>query len=125
MPRPEQSIHKAVVAHLATRPVHGLVWWHTPNSLPTSRLQGAIHKGLGMRAGVSDLILLHNQRFYALELKAPGKKPTADQHRFLQDVTQAGGMSAWVDSADAAILRLESWGLLRGSMQTVRERAIG
>lgn len=124
MPRPEQEIHRVVISHLVTRPVRNLVWFHPPNSLPSSRLQGAIHKGLGMRAGVSDLILLHNQRFYALELKAPGKKPTADQHRFLQDVTLAGGTADWADSADAAILRLEAWGLLRGSMQT-KERLAG
>jgi hypothetical protein len=75
--RPEQAIHKAVVAHLRQRGVPGLVFWHTPNGVRgrsrKHHVQGAIAKGMGVRAGVSDLVLLHRGRAYALELKTPNR----------------------------------------------------
>lgn len=72
-------------------------------------------KGLGVRAGVSDLILLHRGKFFALELKAAGGRPTLEQIRFLGDVERAEGFTAMPAGLDAAIATLESWGLLRGA----------
>jgi hypothetical protein len=42
-------------------------------------------------------------RFFALEVKRPGKTPTDDQLRFLDVVRAAGGAAAWVDNLDAAV----------------------
>ena len=66
---PEQIIHRAVSQHLRPRGVPGLVWWHTPNGGRRNRIEGAILNGLGVRPGVTDLILLHHGRAFALELK--------------------------------------------------------
>lgn len=122
MDRPEQDLHRAVVAHLKTRGAPGLVWWHTPNGafLGGKRnrkgmaIQGAIMKSLGARAGVSDLVFLYRGHFYALELKAPGNKPTEHQYEFMDDVKDADGFAAWSDNLDRAIGILEIWGLLVG-----------
>ncbi len=42
-------------------------------------------------------------RFFALECKMPGKKPTAAQEAFLELVRARGGFAAWCDSLDGAI----------------------
>lgn len=118
MNRPEQDMHKAVAAHLRARGAIGLVWWHTPNGarVPGRRghIQGAIAKGMGVRAGVSDIIALHRGKFYALELKAPGGRPTDDQLTFLHEVREQGGFGSIAEGLDDALHTLEFWGLLRG-----------
>jgi hypothetical protein len=116
--RPEQAIHKAVVAHLRQRGVPGLVFWHTPNGVRgrsrRHHVQGAIAKGMGVRPGVSDLVLLHRGRAYALELKAPTGRPTVEQMEFVSDFNSAGGHACIADGLDRALRVLETWGLLRG-----------
>lgn len=118
MDRPEQAIQKAVVAHLRQRGVPGLVFWHTPNTVHGSRrrdhIAGAIHKGMGARAGVSDLIAVHAGKVFALELKAPGGRPTEAQLQFIADMEKAGAFTCVAEGLDQAIGVLEQWQLLRG-----------
>lgn len=117
MKRPEQILHKAVADQIKARPAKDLLWWHTPNGAryggKNPAMHGAIMKRLGVRAGVSDFVFVHKGRFYALELKAEGGRPTEHQIQFLQDVNRAGGFSVCADSYDRAIGCLETWGLLR------------
>jgi hypothetical protein len=119
MDRPEQQIHKTVVAHLRQRGAPGLVFWHTPNGVRGNRrkdhVQGAIAKGMGARAGVCDLILLHESNVYGLELKAEGGRTTAAQDEFMADFRDAGGYAMAVEGLDRALKVLEQWGLLRGT----------
>src|SRR5690349_5877207 len=113
----EAQIHKAVVQHLKLRGVPGLLFWHTPNSskLGGKRtknripIEALINKGLGVRAGVSDLLLLHQGTLYALELKAPGGRPTASQLAFIADVQKAGGHGVVAEDLDRALYCLEHW----------------
>jgi hypothetical protein len=119
---PESDLQRAVLAHLRQRGAAGLVYFHVPqgNKLGGKRsakgvaIQGSINKGLGVRAGVSDLIMLNAGRFFALELKIPGRTPTEQQLQFLNEVNAAGGFGAWCQGLDRALGILESWGLLRG-----------
>ncbi len=46
-------------------------------------------------------------RFFALEVKQPGKKPTAAQHAFLDLVRSLGGHAAWVDNVKDALAEVE------------------
>ncbi len=46
-------------------------------------------------------------RFFALEVKQPGKKPTAAQHAFLDLVRSLGGYGAWCDSVSDALAHVE------------------
>lgn len=120
MDRPEQQIQKAVVAHLRQRGVPGLVFWHTPNNVHGGRrrdhIAGAIHKGMGARAGVSDLVAFHRGKFFALELKAPGGRPTEAQLAFIADIEREGGFTCIAEGLDRALAVLEQWGLLRGNV---------
>ena len=119
---PEATIHRTVVQHLRMRGVSGLVFFHVPNGslLGGKRnrkgvpIQASIFNALGVRAGVSDLILLHAEKFYCLELKAPGGRPTEHQLKFISDADRAGAFTAMPEGLDAALATLEAWGLLRG-----------
>ena len=112
--RPEDQVQKAVFQHIRQRGVPGLVAWHTPNGGKRKPIEAAIFKGLGVRAGVSDVIAVHQSKVFALELKAPGGKPTEAQLEFLSDISRAGGHTAIATGLDQALSVLEGWGLLRG-----------
>lgn len=118
MERPEQAIQKTVVKHLRQRGVPGLVFVHPSNGVKGGRrrdhIQGAIAKGMGVRAGASDLLLWHDGKSFALELKAPGGRPTEAQLEFIADMDRAGAFTCVAEGLDPAIRTLETWGLLRG-----------
>ena len=123
MNRPEQLAHKAIADHLRTRGVAGLVWWHTPNNLFAGgkrnrkgvAIQASIMKGLGMKAGVADFILVHGGKIYALELKAErGGRLSEAQSEFLASMERAGGSCAVAQGLDHGLKILEGWSLLRG-----------
>src|SRR5262245_25767196 len=80
---PEQQVQRAVCKHLRLRGAPGLVWFAVPNGGRRSPVEAAIFAGLGVRAGVLDLILLHRGRAFALELKTDAGRPTAAQTQFL------------------------------------------
>jgi hypothetical protein len=119
---PESQDQRALVQHIEARGAPGLVWFHVPQgnklggkiSAKGIAIQGAINRGLGVRRGVSDLIFLHNAKFHALELKAEGRTPTAEQLKFIDDVNAAGGFACWCAGLEAALRVLERWQILRG-----------
>jgi hypothetical protein len=112
--RPEDQLQRAVCQHIRQRGVPGLVWWHTPNGGKRPPVEAAILKGLGARAGVADLILVHRDRAFALELKTDDGRPTVEQMAFVSDFNAAGGTASMVHGLDQALRALETWGLLRG-----------
>lgn len=117
----EDKIQAAVVAHLKQRGVLGLVFFHVPNSsklggkrtkdgIPLAAIRG---KKLGVRAGVSDLILVHGGKIYALELKTNKGKPSESQLQFISDLTAQGAECFVAQGLDAALAVLKRWGLIR------------
>jgi hypothetical protein len=118
MNRPEQQIHQAIAQHLRQRGKPGLVWWTTNNNIAMrgrkGAVQGGIARGLGVRAGVSDIVALYQGRFYALELKADRGRPTAEQMQFIGDINAAGGFATIASGIDQALRMLEVWGLVIG-----------
>ena len=115
--RPEQEIHRAVVQHLRQRGVPGLVFTHPPNGGYRRRTEAAIFSGLGVRPGVADLLLWHDGKSFALELKAPGSRATKAQLAFLSDMERAGASTCLAEGLDPALRVLERWQLLRGRAQ--------
>jgi hypothetical protein len=113
MKRPEDAIQRAVVQHLEARGVKGLVYFHVPNGGKRDVVTASILKTMGVRAGVSDLVLFYNKQLFVLELKAPGNKPTESQIEFLSDIDREGGFGAVATGLDQALITLEVWGLLR------------
>jgi len=110
----EQAVQRAICQHLHQRGARALLWFHVPNGGRRNPVEAAIFSGLGVRPGVSDLILLHDGRAFALELKAERGRPTAAQMRFISEFRAAGGEASIAAGLDQALRTLETWGLLRG-----------
>jgi hypothetical protein len=77
--RPEQQIQRAVFEHLAIRAASTVFAFHPANGGWRSRVEAAILKGMGLRAGVPDIIAIKGGRCYALELKASDGRLTPAQ----------------------------------------------
>jgi VRR-NUC domain len=71
-------------------------------------------QGLGVVAGVPDIIAVRSGQMYCLELKAPGGKLTDNQRATHSAMITAGAQVATADNLDDALALLEGWGLLRG-----------
>ena len=123
--QPEAAIQKSVVKHLRERGVPGLVFFAVPNSsklggkrtadgVPLEAIRG---KKLGVRSGVSDLILVHARNIYCLELKSPGGRPTESQLAFMSDMEKQGAFTCVAEGEKEAIRTLEAWQLVRGVAQ--------
>jgi hypothetical protein len=113
--RPEQQIHRAIVAHLKARGAPNLFWFHVPSgAFFGGRRQGAIMKSLGWFAGLPDLFAIHNGRIFAIELKAEKGRATDKQLECLDRLRQAGAIVAVATGIDEALRKLENFGLLRG-----------
>jgi hypothetical protein len=54
----------------------------------------------GMGAPTLDFICCHNGRFFAVETKAPGKKPTPRQEQTMTEIAFAGGYVFVVSNLD-------------------------
>jgi hypothetical protein len=115
--RPEQAIQRAVFEHIQVRGVRGLVAWHTPNGGARRPIEARIFKSLGVRPGVSDVIAVHDAKIYALEIKAPGGRPTASQLEFIAAMEAAGAHCCIAEGLDRALAVLEQWGILKGHKQ--------
>jgi hypothetical protein len=107
-------IQRAVFEHLALRSTPGVFAFHAANGGARSRVEAAILKGLGVRAGVPDVIAVKDGRTYAMEIKSPGGRLTAAQNAAHAALRAAGADVAVSYGLDDALKRLEAWGLLRG-----------
>jgi len=117
MPLDESDIHRAVVQHLTARGARDCVWFHPANGGWRLHVEAARFVGLGVKPGVADLVLLHDAKFHALELKAHAKSRVSKaQRQFISAVKQAGGEADIGYGLDDALRKLEAWGLLRGRM---------
>lgn len=112
--RPEDAIQRAVFDHIRSRGAPDLFAWHTPNGGKRRPIEAAILKGLGARAGVPDIIAIHNGKCFAMELKAPDGRPTLTQLETIARLEKAGAYTVVCYGLDPALRVLECWGLLRG-----------
>ena len=108
--RPEDALQHAVLEHLRLRAPRTAYWFHVARS----PIEAGILKGLGVRAGVPDLIIIYDGKTYGLELKADGNRPTKLQIEAQDAMRAAGAEVAVAVGLDAAIQQLEQWQLLRG-----------
>lgn len=58
-------------------------------------------------SGVPDFLICKDGKFYAIECKANGGKPTALQLKHLDDIRKAGGIALIVDETNVETLRKE------------------
>lgn len=119
---PEEALHCTVVQHLQIRGVPGLLFWHTPNGGYRTKSEASRFKAMGVRAGVSDLILFHRGRLFCLEIKAQGGRASEEQLAFIHEIDAAGAFTALATGLDACLATLESWGLIKPAV-TMRDIA--
>jgi hypothetical protein len=112
--RPEAAIQRAVFQHLRARAAPGVFAFHVPNGGYRKPVEAAIMKGLGVVAGVPDVIVIHAGRCYALELKRAGGRTTDNQRACLAALREAGAITGVAEGLDAALTWLGTEGLLRG-----------
>jgi hypothetical protein len=115
--RPEDEIQRTLIAHLAVRAVDHLYAFAVANGGYRRPVEAAVLKGLGVVAGVPDLVIIHEGRCFALELKADGGRLSEVQKASHVALRKAGATVGVAYGLDAALAQLESWGLLRGAVQ--------
>jgi hypothetical protein len=111
--QPERQIQVAVGNHLAWRAPPDVWWTHFPAGGRRSRINGAILKGMGTRAGVPDLLIVSRGRLFALELKAERGRLSPVQRETHAAMREAGAVIGVAGDVDQAIDLLTEWGLLR------------
>ena len=113
----EQDVQRAVFAHLSTRRSPGVFAFHVPNGGARSPIEAAILKGLGVVAGVPDLVGVRDGKMFALELKVEAVRLSPAQRATQEALRAAGAMVATSTDLDEALAQLERWGFLRGASQ--------
>jgi hypothetical protein len=116
MRRPEQAIQRAVFTHIRARAQPGVFAMHVPNGGYRRKTEAAILKGLGVKAGVPDVICIHRGKVFALELKAVGGQLSSKQRETIAFLQAAGAHTCIATGLDEALMALEQWGLLRGAI---------
>jgi hypothetical protein len=110
----------ALFEHLRWRGAPGVFAFHVPNGGKRTPAEAAIFKGVGARAGVPDVIAIHQGRCYAVELKTDVGRLTNVQAAALAALERAGALTAVCRGLDAALHRFEAWGLLLRSSRFER-----
>lgn len=117
--QPEAALHRAVVQHLERRAKPGVLWFHVPNGGKRDARTGAMMKRMGVKPGVADILLFRanyedrDVEAFALELKAPGGRPTEAQIKFASDWEKINGFYCCAFDLDVVLAVLEAWGLIR------------
>lgn len=92
MSTPEGKVKAQVKRILAKFPIYG--WWPVPSGYGESSLDF-----VGCVAGL----------FFAIETKAPGKKPTPRQQKVIHDMEAAGATVFVIDGKPEQLKELEMW----------------
>jgi hypothetical protein len=107
--RPEEELQRATVERLyAVEPI--AIWFHVPNQR-ANRTMRAILSGLGVKAGVADLIFLWGGGCGAMELKAGKGRLSASQRVFRDECRRLGIGWELIRESEEAVRALESWGV--------------
>jgi hypothetical protein len=112
--RPEDALQRTVLQHLKIRAPSDAFYFHPANGGQRTAIEAAILSGLGVRAGVPDLIIIYGGEVFGLELKAEGGKPTGLQLETQTAMRRASAKVATAIGLDRALHQLEAWHLLRG-----------
>lgn len=114
MQREEDQIQRAIFAHIKVRSAPDVFAFAVANGGYRRPKEAAILKGLGLRAGVPDVIAVMSGQTYALELKTQKGKLSENQTLALSALRAAGAIAEVAYGLDDAIDWLEKWGILRG-----------
>jgi hypothetical protein len=113
--QPEAQIQRAIVQHYRARAADGVFMFAVPNGGFRRKVEAAILQATGTVAGVPDTIWIKDGQVFALELKAPGGRPTESQLATIAEMERAGAYCCIAEGLDRALSVLVAWGLLRGA----------
>ncbi len=117
----EDTVHRAVLAHLRMRAPKSAVIWHTPNGGSRNVIEAAKLKAMGVMAGFPDVMIWHAGSLYGLELKREkGGRVSAKQAECMAALTREGALCAVAHGVDHAIEILEGWGLIGSQKSKTR-----
>lgn len=112
----EGPIHKAILDLIDLVLPGDAIYHHSPNELdmagPEAARQIAKARKLGTKPGWTDIEIVWQGRFYAVEVKAPGGKLSQAQAEIHAAMRRAGAKVATVSSITEMKEVLDQWGLL-------------
>jgi hypothetical protein len=115
----ELVIHVGLVEHLRRFRHDGVVFFHPSSGEERTkrfiRPGGTRLQRMGMRKGVTDLVILHSGRILGVEVKSPGGTVSREQKEFRVEWERAGGIYVVVRSVEEGGALLEEWGVVRAS----------
>lgn len=120
----EETIHRAVVDVLERAATPGIAWTHMPAGEARAKGVAGKLKGMGVKAGWPDLLIVKGGRLYGLELKTEaGRGPAGGRQGRLSPaqvaacaaLRAAGAEIAVAYGLDAALDQLARWGAVRVS----------
>lgn len=121
---PEEQLQRAMVRFFGVALPPDAVCWHTPNQRGTrAKWENSLLKGLGVLAGIPDLLILWNGRLIGLELKAPGGFLTNTQKETQERLRAARAWIATVRSVEDAERFLRRCGVPLRATVLPNERA--
>lgn len=111
----EETIHRAVVDVLERAATPGIAWTHMPAGEARAKGVAGKLKGMGVKAGWPDLLIVKGGRLYGLELKAESGRVSPAQVAACAALRAAGAEIAVAYGLDAALDQLARWGAVRVS----------
>lgn len=112
----EGPIHKGILQLLDLALPGDAIYHHSPNELDMAGAEAARQiakaRKLGTKPGWTDIEIVWQGRFYAVEVKAPGGKLSRAQADIHAAIMRAGAKVAVVTSVSEMREVLDQWGLL-------------
>jgi hypothetical protein len=122
--RQEDKLQRAVFKFLAAAKRRDVLCFHVPNGGYRTTVEGALLKGLGVVAGIPDVLCVYQGRLFALELKTLDGVLSDAQKETQQLLRAAGAEVATTYGLDAAVQQLFAWGLIRANSVSVTSSRI-
>jgi hypothetical protein len=120
----EDQIQRGVVQFLRYSLRSGVTWFHVPNGGERGRVEAARFVGLGVKAGVPDVLLVADGRLFSLELKTAAGRLSPHQVTMQAELRAAGAVVETVYSLDAAIEQLTRWGLTKRAPVLITQQKV-
>ena len=113
--RREEDLHRAIVAMLAVEMRVGVVFFHPANGGRRGKAEAGRLKGMGVVAGVPDLIVIVASRAHGLEIKTDAGRLSAAQKVMAERFRRAGCDFEVARSVTGARQILARWGAIEGN----------
>ncbi len=107
---PEQALQRAV-GELLNFTLGGLAWWSHFPAGGGGELRGKILRGLGLKPGVPDIILVDGSRCFWLELKSKRGQLSQAQLDCHRALLRAGCPVAVIRDINEVLPQLQRWGI--------------